>query len=371
MQLDPQNPYPFYEWLRAQGNICAPYDYAYSITGYEEAAQLLRHPDVSADKFSDWVGHDPVMGLLSRQMVFTDPPDHTRLRALVMHAFTPRVIEGMRTTIVQTVNELLDSVAVKGQMDVIPDFAYPLPVIVIAEMLGVPAADREQFKRWSSDFFAVLDNGSPEAALPSMREFTRYIQASLALLRENTRDDLLSALATAQEQGDKLTDDELIANALLLLAAGHETTTNLITSGAYLLLSHGHNTLPDGAVDEILRFESPVQITGRVARKDIVVGSVTLTKDSYVNIFLGAANRDPSRFVQPNQFNPARGEGKNLAFGYGPHYCLGAALAKLEGEIALGTLLQRFPNAQIVEQPPRWRTSMTFRGLERLTLTSL
>jgi pimeloyl-[acyl-carrier protein] synthase len=376
MQFDAQNPYPYYEWLRAQGNICAPNGYAHNVTGYDEAMQLLRHPDVSADKFSGWTGHDPVLEMLSRQMVFADPPDHTRLRALVTRAFTPRVIDEMRATIVNITQELLDAMSqsmsngpVNEQMDIVQRLAYPLPIAVIAEMLGVPIADRAQFKRWSGDFFMVLDGGSPEAATPSLREFTAYIKKQLTPLRQNPREDLLSALATAQEQNDKLTDDELIANALLLLAAGHETTTNLIASGVYLLLSHGYTSLPEGAVDEILRFESPVQTTGRVVKKDITIGNTPLKKDDYVNIFLGAANRDPQKFTTPDHFNPARQDGKHLAFGYGPHYCLGAALAKLEGEIALGMFLERFPHAQLAQKSPPWRESMVFRALERLTVT--
>lgn len=344
-------------------------------------AEALRHPGLSAARFQGWSETGSTIerayALFGLQMVFTDPPTHTRLRALVTRAFTPRVVEGMRQTIQQTIDALLSTVPSDAPWDAIATLAYPLPVTVIAEMLGIPASDRARFKRWSDDFFILLEGALPESGdtrlARSLAEFTRYIQAQIAPLRQNPREDLLSALVLAQEQGERLTDQELLANTLLLLAAGHETTTNLIGSGLWLLLTHptvraeleAEPALWPAAIEEFLRCESPVQWTSRVAKEDLVLGSQQVKKGDWVSLELVAANRDPAVFPDPTTLTLHRTDNKHLAFGYGPHYCLGAALARLEAQLALASVLRHFPGLRLAG-PPLWKPSLTFRGLERL-----
>ena len=343
--------------------------------------EALRHSGLSAARFQGWSETGSVLerayALFGLQMVFTDPPVHTRLRALVTRAFTPRVVEGMRQTIQQTIDTLLCKVPSDAPWDAITTLAYPLPVTVIAEMLGIPSEDRAKFKCWSDDFFVLLEGALPESGdtrlARSLTEFTHYIQARIAPLRQRPREDLLSALVQAQEQGDHLTDQELLANTLLLLAAGHETTTNLIGNGLWLLLTHptlraeleADPALWPAAIEEFLRCESPVQWTSRVAKEELMLGTQRIQRGEWVSLELVTANRDPIVFPDPNTPNLHRTDNKHLAFGYGPHYCLGAALARLEAQLALASVLRWFP-ALALGAPPLWKPSLTFHGLERL-----
>jgi cytochrome P450 len=301
---------------------------------------------------------------------------------LVSKAFTPRLVEALRPRIVDLANELLDPVQEAGQMDVIASLAYPLPAIVIAELLGVPTEDREQFIRWSSDFGGFLDSSTltPQEAMSALQgvaDFMEYFRGIIAGRRFAPRDDLLQAMLTARERDDALTEDELLANLVLLLAAGHGTTTHLIGNGLLALLRHSEQYqrlcenpgLIATAVAELLRFDSPVQLTGRQVREEIIVGGVTLSAGQHFTAILGAANRDPDQFPDPDRLDVGRPENRQISFGYGIHFCLGAPLAKLEAEIALSAVTRRFPHLQLAdgaESALEWQPSIVFRGLKSL-----
>lgn len=387
------NPYPFYARIRAADPIYRDEDMrVWVVTRHSAIATILREPQFSAARMNadpealEQMGIGgllPLFQFISKQMLFTDPPDHTRLRRLVNKAFTPRVIEAMRGHIQQIVDELFDAVATGGELDVIRDLAYPLPTIVIAEMLGVPPADRDQFKKWSDDFAVFLGEFQPSpeqmmAALRSIHEMSEYFRGAVAELRRNPRDNLLGAMAAAEEQGDRLTEEELLSNALLLLAAGHETTTNLIGNGVLALLQHpdqlellrDNPSLIEGAIEEILRYESPVQITSRIVRQDQEFEGRQLWHNQFLMVILGAGNRDPEQFADPDRFDISRKDNRHLAFGMGPHFCLGAPLARLEGQIAIGTLLRRFPTLRLTADRLEWLATPTFRGLRRLPVAT-
>jgi cytochrome P450 len=319
---------------------------------------------------------------MPHQLLFLDPPDHTRLRGLVSKAFTPRLVEALRPRMIKLADELLDPVQEAGQMDVISSLAYPLPAIVIAELLGVPPEDREQFIRWSSDFGGFLDGSTltPEEALQALQgvaDFMEYFRGIIASRQSAPRDDLLQALLTARERDDALTEDELLANLVLLLAAGHGTTTHLIGNGLLALLRHPEQYqrlhenpgLMATAVTELLRFDSPVQLTGRRTREEITIGGVTMAAGQHFTAILGAANRDPDQFPDPDRLDVGRPENRQLSFGYGIHFCLGAPLAKVEAEIVLSAVTRRLPQLALApgaESVLEWQPSIVFRGLKSL-----
>jgi len=314
-------------------------------------------------------------------MLFRDPPDHTRLRALVSKAFTPKVIENMRSHIQDIVNRLLDRVQGAGRMDVIADLAYPLPVTVICEMLGVPSEDHGAIRQWSADVAQSLDaiGLATNADIvtrgrAARRELGEYFRRLLPERRRQPREDLLSLLIAAEEQGDKLTEGELLATCVLLFIAGHETTVNLIGNGLLALLRNPaelarlrtDSTLLQSAVEELLRYDSPVQRTARITNTDVVIDGQTITKGSMVVAAIGAANRDPARYKDPDTFNIHRDNISHITFGKGVHYCLGAPLARMEGQIAINTLLRRLPKLALASQQPEHRKSLTLRGLVSL-----
>lgn len=375
------DPYPHYHALRRQGAVLREAPGMWTIIGYAEASAALKDPRLSSDKFTWSNDPDPIAAVLARQMVFADPPAHTRLRGLVARAFTPRIVEAMRVNIRRITDELLDRLAAAGGGDIISTLAYPLPLTVIAEMLGVPTEDRQRFKRWSDDFFEALQLWpSGERAreiLQSLDEFSAYFRARLAPLRASPRDDLLSALVIAQDREDRLSEEELLANALLLLAAGHETTTNLIGNGLFVLLRNPDQcrrlladpSLIGTAVEELLRYDSPVQWTGRIAREPLEIGGQAIPAGAFVSVSLAGANRDPAQFPEPDRLDIGREPNRHLAFGHGPHFCLGAALARLEGRIALGSLLARFPRIGLATDRPERLPLTTFRALKALPVT--
>jgi cytochrome P450 len=312
-------------------------------------------------------------------MLDTDPPDHTRLRALVSKAFTPRLVEGMRGRIQAIADALLDALEDKGDIDLIDEYAFPLPVTVIAELLGVPVEDRDKFRQWSDA--AVSGNATKEyiekILIPHMQAFTNYLRAMFEEKRRNPEDDLISALVRAEEAGDRLSEDELLGMVFLLLIAGHETTVNLIGNGVLALLEH-----PDQlqklrndpsfiklAVEELLRYDGPVETsTERFAREDVAISKTKIPKGEMVLVVLAAADRDPERFPYPDTLDITRTDNKHLAFGKGIHHCLGASLARMEGQIAVGTLLRRMPNLRL-KAPPKslvWRPGLVLRGLKAL-----
>jgi cytochrome P450 len=363
------------------------------LTRYADVVAALHDPRLSAvhhgrSQDTSWLPEEwraslgPVLQALGRLMLFVDPPDHTRLRGLVNKAFTPRVVENMRAQIMALVDELLEAVRGQGQMDVIADFAYPLPAIVIAQMLGVPPEDRDRFRAWSDDFGTLLDDygltlENAVRCLSGMAEFMAYFRPMIARRRRQPAGDLLSALATAEERGDVLSEDELLANCVLLLGAGHGTTTHLIGNGLLALLRHPNQAarlrddpaVAAGAINELLRYDGPVQMTGRAATTDLEIGGRRIAAGQGVTTVLGAANHDPAQFLDPDALDITRPESRHVAFGYGAHFCVGAPLARLEASIALPALLRRLPNLCLQTETPEWDTSMVFRGLRSLPVS--
>ena len=379
------DPYPFYRHLRETDPVHLSALGLWILTRYEDCVTSLRDPRFGRDGFeailSAQYGEESETGRLPRSMLFRDPPDHTRLRALVNRAFTPRVIEGMRGQIQGVVDLLLDRVERQGRMDVIGDLAYPLPVTVICDMLGVPAGDHEQIKEWSSDIIRSLDAiGMPsdasivERGRIGRRGIADYFRALLPERRRHPRADLLSSLIAVEEQGDRLTEGELLATCVLLFIAGHETTVNLIGNGTLALLRHPDQlrrlredpALIGSAVEELLRYDGPVQRTARIPSEDITIGTQTIPKGEMVMPFLGAANRDPAQFPDPDRLDITRADNRHIAFGMGIHFCLGAPLARAEGEIAIGSVLGRFAMLRLLDEEPAWGGSLAIRGLSSL-----
>jgi cytochrome P450 len=379
------DPYPFYRRLREKEPVHRSALGFYVLTRLDDCVAVLRDQRFGREEFQQMLSavyaDDSQTPSLPRSMLFRDPPDHTRLRALVSQAFTPRVVEGMREHIQGIVDRLLDRVQDAGRMDIIDDLAYPLPVTVICEMLGVPVGDHASIRGWSADIARSLDAiGLPadpvivERGRRSRRALADYFRRLVPERRARPRADLLSGLLAAEEQGDKLTHDEVIAMCLLLFIAGHETTVNLIGNGTLALLRHpeqwralqANPALVENAVEELLRYDSPVQRTARIAHTDAEVAGQPIARGSMVVTVLGAANRDPAHFVDPDRLDITRRDPRHIAFGFGIHFCLGAPLARVEGQVALGTLARRMPGLALAEDTQEWRESSVLRGLKRL-----
>jgi cytochrome P450 len=354
------------------------------VTRYEDIAKALRDPRFRRTapdgvEAPTWPADMPaVASVMENLFLVMDPPDHTRLRGLVNRGFTPASIAVMEERIRQIVDDLLGALGGRPRFDLIADFAIPLPSIVIAELLGVPTTDLARFKAWSDDFAVILDPppGTDWAAIErSAEEFTTYVRRLAAERRAAPHEDLLSGLV-ARHEGDALTEDELVSTVILLIAAGHETTTNLIGNGMLALLRHPDQlkllhddpSLTAGAVEELLRYDSPVQITSRVAGEDMTLGGQILKRGDILLGLIGAANRDPNQFPDPDRLDVRRPDNKHLAFGSGPHFCLGAALARMEAETAIHTLLARYPNLRLEKQKLSWHKGLTFRGVKSLWL---
>jgi hypothetical protein len=378
-----ENPYPTYHRLRQEDPVHLSPLGIWALSRYDDAAMLLRDPRFGRRGFQQILESRFGRQGLGQSMLFQDPPDHTRLRTLVNKAFTPRVIDGMRGQIQQIVDRLLDQVKPAGRMDVVADLAYPLPVIVICEMVGVPADDRDQFRDWSYaiarslDAIALPNPEIVERANQAQDALTAYFARLIEARRQAPRPDLLSALIAAEEAGDRLTTQELFATGILLFIAGHETTVNLIGNGTLALLRHPDQMkrlqaepgLIASAVEELLRYDSPVQRTGRLLYEDVTLGGKTVPKGSIAVALIGAANRDPAHFPDPDRLDITRSDNRHLAFGWGIHFCLGAPLARLEGQIAIGTLLRRFPRLALAADRVEWRETSTLRGLRALPVT--
>jgi cytochrome P450 len=379
------DPYPFYRRLREKEPVHQSPMGFWVLTRYEDCVAVLRDARFGREEFQQMLssvyGDDTEKPALPRSMLFRDPPDHTRLRALVSKAFTPRMIETMRDHIQEIVDRLLDRVQDAGRMDVMEDLAYPLPVTVICEMLGVPVSDHASIRGWSADIARSLDAiGLPsdqeivERGRKSRRALADYFRRLVPERRARPQHDLLSGLIAAEEQGDKLSGDEIIAMCLLLFIAGHETTVNLIGNGTLALLRHpdqlrklrAEPSLIGNAVEELLRYDGPVQRTARIPSEDLVIGGKTIPKGEMVMPFLGAANRDPAQFPDPDRLDITRTDNRHIAFGMGIHFCLGAPLARMEGQIAISTLLRRLPKLALASQRPEHRQSLTLRGLVSL-----
>jgi len=337
-------------------------------------------PPISGDTAQDLHPLARVLRAVSRIMLFRDPPDHTRLRGLVNKAFTPRTVERLAPRIEQLVDELLVRPQADGGMDVIADLATPLPLLVIAELLGVPKEDYKSLKRWSDDLAIMLDGSVAlqfaGRALPSAIQFIEYLRSVVEARRRAPQDDLLSALIATQEAGEGLTDDEILGTAMVLLAAGHETTTNLIGNGVLALLQHpgerarlvADPALLPSAVDEMLRFDPPVHATSRVLPEDLEIDGIVIPKRQEIGLLLAAANRDPEAFPDPDRFDVARRDNRHVAFGFGIHFCPGAGLARLEGRLAIAALLRLAPEMRLTTDTLQWRPGFLFRGVEKLPI---
>jgi cytochrome P450 len=386
------DPYPFYARLRAEAPVwrtrLPDKRTAWLVTRYEDVAGVLKDGRLAKDPLN---AQDPeqraegpwVPGFLKpleQNMLDLDDPDHKRLRALVSKAFTPRLIERLRERIEGICRELLDVMERKSRTELVRDYALPLPATVIAELLGIPAKDQRRFHRWSNRIVSISSGRDVWRALPAALAFVRYLRRMSERRRASPEDDLMSALVQAEESGDTLSEDELLAMSFLLLVAGHETTVNLIASGTLVLLEHpdqlekleDESRLIKPAVEELLRYTSPVEIaTERYARWDLEISGTTVPRGELVLAVLGSANRDDQYFEDPDTLNLARDPNRHLAFGRGGvHHCLGAPLARMEGQIAISALLRRFPNLHLDMDPGslRWRRGIFLRGLQRLSL---
>jgi pimeloyl-[acyl-carrier protein] synthase len=390
--LDPEvlaNPYPLYHRLRTEDAVhWDPFLHAWVVTRYPDVVTVLlkysadRTP--TPEKLSE-MGLSvlsPIAQLMVQQMLFLDPPAHTRLRSLASQAFTPRRVEVLRAHIQEITDSLFDAVNDKGRMDVIADLADPLPCIVTAEMLGVPVEDHRQLKAWSQDFAEMLGNfqHNPDRALRILRtveEMTAYFRSAMQEQKSRPREGLVGSLMNAEISGDRLSEEEVIANCIVTMVGGQETTTNLIGNGVLSLLRNPDQleklrsdlSLIPSAVEELLRYESPSQHTARLAPEDTVLGGKQIRKRQAVIAVMGAANRDPERFPDPDRLDIARTDNRHLAFGWAAHFCFGAPLARIEGQIAFETMLRRFPNLALEAGPLTWRTNLGLRGLTALPVS--
>ncbi|MYC95224.1 MAG: cytochrome P450 [Caldilineaceae bacterium SB0661_bin_32] len=371
------NPYPTYQRLRERDPVhrMRLVD-AWVLTRYEDVQAVLQ----DHRRFSNQeAGAGDREYTKDRSMLDLDPPDHTRLRSLVSKAFTPRSVAALAPRIERIVEELLDEVDGEDRFDLIDSFAFPLPIIVIAEMLGVPAEDLDRFKDWSNDIVLslepILSREQRERFRRSEQELYEYFEGIIALRRQEPQDDLVSALLAAEEEGDRLSHGELLATLLLLLVAGNETTRNLIGNGMLALLRNPgelqrlreQRDLLDPAIDELLRYDSPVQLDGRTALEDVELGSKLIRTGQQVVSVVGAANRDPAAFSDPDRLDIGRQEKSHISFGRGIHYCLGASLATLEGRIAFEGLLERFSTVRLAAEPQQ-RKQVVLRGVENLVV---
>ncbi len=383
------DPYPLYRELRARDPVhWDPFLHAWVVTRYADVVKVLH--ECSADRTPapeqlaaiglSTIG--PIARVMVNQMLFMDAPAHTRLRGLASQAFTPARVEVLRSHIRDIVNRLLDKVESAGRMEVIADFAAPLPAIVTAEMLGVPSSDHPQLKVWSTDFAEMLGNfqHNPDRVprvLRSVREMTAYFQSAIRELRDQPRTGLIHSFMTAEIEGDRFTEEEIVANCVITMVGGLETTTNLIGNGILTLLRHPDEldrlradlSLIPSAVEELLRYESPSQHTARLAPFDFELGPKKIRKREALIAVMGAANRDPGRFPEPDRLDITRKDNRHVAFGWGAHFCFGAPLARIEGQIAFETMLQRFSSWSLGSASLVWRTNLGLRGLTALPMT--
>jgi cytochrome P450 len=389
--LDPSNradPYPAYAEIRERGPIQLPEINLTVFSSYRDCDEVLRHPSAA----SDFRKATPVQAALSAadevdaygepSFLFLDPPDHTRLRKLVSKAFVPKVVKALEPDITTLVDALLDSVAQKGTFDVIADLAHPLPVAVICRLLGVPLEDEPEFSAASAlsvqslDPFITFTGQAPENMERQVQAeawLFDYLRDLVTRRRSDPADDLMSALIQVEESGDQLTEEEIIATCTLLLVAGHETTVNLIANAILAMLRQpqqwaalaGNASREPAVVEETLRYDPPVQLMGRIAADDMTIGETTVVKGDTTMLLLAAAQRDPAAYDRPDEFDPDRESIRHLAFGKGPHFCLGAPLARLEAAVALSAVTARFPHARI-DGDPEYKQNLTLRGMSAL-----
>ncbi len=388
------NPYRAYSFLRGAGPlhwIAQFRNGAWIVPRYADVVAGLHDARLSSQRSHNLTAALPrdVHGefttfnqIFSKWMLFLDPPEHTRIRKLLNKEFTPNMIQRLRPRIQHVVDTLLDNVATRSEMEFMAEFANPLPVRVIAEMLGIPAEDQKDFQIWSDDLADFFGNVSSSVetghrAQNSLVSLTEYFRALLPERRAHKGDDLVSLLLRVEEEGEVLTGEELLAQCTLLLVAGHETTRNLLGNGLLALLQHPDQfarlrenpALINSAVREFARFDSPVQFSGRAATEDFSWHDREIKKGQTVILLLASANRDPEKFSEPQKLDISRDEGVPLSFGHGTHFCIGAALAYTEAEIAFTTLLERASDLKLLDDVPAWRSNMSFRGLSRLPIS--
>jgi len=386
------NPFPTYAAMREDAPVYAHLSpngkTIWYVTRYEDVAAVLKDNDHFCKDMHLTLPHDAhsrgkkvsIHQAINQNMLFADPPDHTRLRALVNQAFTPRRIEGMRLRVQEIADGLLDVVAPQGQMDLIADYALPLPVVVICDLLGIPAADQPTVSDWSQVIVSPGSRGlNYRERRQKIRAFVNYLRRLFAERQQHPQDDLITALVEAEEAGDRLSEAELSSMVALLLVTGHETTVNLIGNGTLALLLHPDQLEilrrgPGGwetAVEELLRYDNPVETsTIRWVREDIVFRGQQMCRGDIMRVVITSANRDAGQFNRPDELDVMRDDNRHLSFGMGIHYCLGAPLARLEGIIALETLFRRFPTLQpaLSTAEMSWRSGVLLRGLEQLPL---
>lgn len=390
--LDPEilaDPYPLYRELRSRDPVhWDQFLHTWVVTRYADVVKVLEGfsaecaPKPMRLREMGLSSMGPIAQVMMRQLLFMDPPLHTALRAVASAAFTPHKVEALRSHIRDIVNVLIDVVGPAGRMDVMADLANRLPAIVSAEMLGVPTNDHQQLKSWSADFAEILGNFQHNAdctarMLRSLDEMSTYFRAAICQHREHQTGGLISVLLKVKIQGENLTEEMVIANAILLMVGAQETTPNLIGNALLALLHHPDQlervradfSLMPSAVEELLRFESPSQHTTRVAPEDIELGGKRIRKGQSVIAVMGAANRDPEQFSNPDQLDISRADNRHLAFGAGCHFCFGAYLGRLEGQVAFETILRRFPNLLLEPGPLVWRTNLGLRGLAELPIS--
>jgi len=390
--LEPEvlaNPYPLYHKLRSEDPVhWDRFLHTWVVTRYTDVLNVLhtfsadRTPTPEQLTAMGLSGLNPIAKVMVKQMLFMDAPAHTRLRGLASAAFTPGKVEVLRGHIQEIAEDLLDRVQTLGRMDIIADFAAPMPAIVTAELLGVPTEDHTDLKKWSADFAEMLGNfqHNPDRiprVLESTNNLTTYFQAAIDKARQHPREGLIHSFMTAEINGDRLTDEEIVANCIVTLVGGQETTTNLIGNGLLTLMRNPEQlaqlrddpSLIPSAVEELLRYESPSQHTGRIAREDVQIGDKQIRKGQAVMAIMAAANRDPERFPDPDRLILDRADNRHLAFGWSSHFCFGAPLARMEGQIAFETILRRLPNLQVTPGPLTWRNNSGLRGLTALPVT--
>lgn len=386
-----RNPYPVYHDLRANDPVhWSDIMGSWVLTRYDDVVATMRDPRrfsnagrhaLSLDRLPAHVRKKakPIYDHYAVGLIHTDPPDHTRMRALINKVFTVRAMESLRPRVQKIVDDLLDAAASSGEMDIMAALAYPLPVAIISQILGIPEEDNEKFAYWNEGVNELTASGRTtesniERGLPIYKHLRAYLRELIEKRRRDPQDDLLSALVMVEEEGDRLSEEELITNYQTLITAGFETTMNLIGTGLLTLMRHPDEltrlqadpSLTESAVEELLRFEAPFQRNWRVAAQVVELGGKRIERGQLVAQMLGAANRDPEVFPEPDRFDITRDSGRHIAFGYGIHFCIGAPLARIEADVAFRTLLRRFPALKLKQENADWREEIVFRGLNSL-----
>jgi cytochrome P450 len=383
------NPYPLYHRLRTEDPVhWDSYLHAWVVTRYKDVVTVLQDFSAARTPTPEQLRDlglselEPIARVMVRQMLFRDAPAHTRLRSLAAAAFSPSKVEALRHHIQEITDNLIGAVVAKGRIDVIADLADLLPATVTAELMGVPVEDRGQLKGWSKDFSEMLGNfqhnpGRTAVMRETIEQMTDYFRRRMHAKACPSQEGVVHALMNAEVNGDRLTEEEVIANSIITLVGGLETTTNLIGNGLMSLLRNprqlemlrANPLLYPSTIEELLRYESPIQYTARLAPADVDLGGKSIRRHQAVIAVVGAANHDPERFRDPDRLDITRQDNRHLAFGWASHFCFGAPLARLEGQIALSTMLRRLGNLALDPTALVWRTNMGFRGLEALSVT--